>query len=347
MVEESEILGSKRIGWEIDDMSAENLREFTEDIKTIHPGFTKKRSSLKGLLDHLDATKANPAVFSGMDNGFFQALGLCSAKGYDKRVRKYRPAIKRLTDAWGRAATYPRDKYRVLAFRSKEIDFLQDAPNATVYTIAYDAYGTVLANLVPAHFRGRVDCLIFHGGHGDFQHGVPAQMNGVDAVSVRQLVANLKGLNVEACTIVLDTCFSAGFIPVFRTILVKTGTIICHGASGPGPQMAYEFGNLQVDPLHKSNFKTVMCNHIQSVTTDFGMAYNSYSVYREKQKTLYVTQSNDNVSQTYIGQVGKQPVSEHADITAMHRYLQSQKINIRILANYAGVLEQLRRSVTV
>jgi len=90
-------------------MTQTHVDAFIQDLQSINPdirlgsGWFKKASSITGLVTHLRNTVGFPAEMS-----VFDAQRLTGNPG-DPRLAKYRPAIERLTQVWGRGAhrVYP------------------------------------------------------------------------------------------------------------------------------------------------------------------------------------------------------------------------------------------------
>jgi SAM-dependent methyltransferase len=84
-------------------MSQQHLQAFLADLRTINPRINindtfGKRTSLSGLLTHLQATVNAPAAMTALE-----ARQHC-ANQFDPSLTKYSPAIERLVSVWGRGA---------------------------------------------------------------------------------------------------------------------------------------------------------------------------------------------------------------------------------------------------
>jgi hypothetical protein len=80
----------------------EHYRAFREDLKTCTTKLTRRRSSLKGLLDDMWAAKENPRKY------FSSEIAIRKCKNpRDSRINKYRPAIRRMVTVWGSELPYP------------------------------------------------------------------------------------------------------------------------------------------------------------------------------------------------------------------------------------------------
>jgi hypothetical protein len=84
-----------------------HLEAFTTDLKSRTTTFTRKRSSILGLLEYLEQEKDNPLPFPGSN----EQLRIASArskchKSHDPRLTKYEPAIKALVKVWGSNLAY-------------------------------------------------------------------------------------------------------------------------------------------------------------------------------------------------------------------------------------------------
>lgn len=82
-------------------MGPTHLAAFLEDVGRANRRFRRRTSSLRGLLDHLEATAANPQPMTAA-----QARARCVNPG-DGRLGKYAGAIDRLVSVWGSGAPYP------------------------------------------------------------------------------------------------------------------------------------------------------------------------------------------------------------------------------------------------
>lgn len=89
-------------------MSQQHLDGFLRDVGYINAdfraeprlGFLGRKTSLAGLLAHLQATVNDPQPMT-----YIPARQLCEAG--DARLHKYTPAIQRLVSVWGRGAHRP------------------------------------------------------------------------------------------------------------------------------------------------------------------------------------------------------------------------------------------------
>jgi hypothetical protein len=80
---------------------------FLLDVGNRTGTFTRRRSSLAKLLDHLEHDIGNPTPFSGatLEAKYRDAVGKCGNPN-DSRLLKYKPAIESLVNAWGTTRTY-------------------------------------------------------------------------------------------------------------------------------------------------------------------------------------------------------------------------------------------------
>lgn len=93
----------------------EHFDAFLGDVKNRASWFTRSKSSVKGLLDFLEANTGNPKPFAGSpDAQFNTALGHC-ANRLDERLEKYKPAIRALVAVWGSNRPYVVEKEAVKA----------------------------------------------------------------------------------------------------------------------------------------------------------------------------------------------------------------------------------------
>ncbi|MEM8799353.1 MAG: hypothetical protein AAGF15_04660 [Pseudomonadota bacterium] len=88
-------------------MAQNHLNDFLNDIKVINPDFTRSRSSLKRLIEHLEKTVAAPQQMTANE-----AIGRCT-NFRSSRLDKYKPAIDRLVSVWGKGGIrpYPKGTY--------------------------------------------------------------------------------------------------------------------------------------------------------------------------------------------------------------------------------------------
>lgn len=80
----------------------EHYNAFRADLRTCTNKFTRRRSSLKGLMDHMWKSRTNPVGFKDRAD----ALRHCSDVN-DKRIPKYHAAIDRMVTCWGTQKPYP------------------------------------------------------------------------------------------------------------------------------------------------------------------------------------------------------------------------------------------------
>jgi hypothetical protein len=85
----------------------EHFDAFLKDVKGRTNWFTRSKSSIKGLLDFLEANIGNPKPFAGgsPDAQLNGAIGHC-ANRRDERIGKYEPAIRALVAVWGSNRLY-------------------------------------------------------------------------------------------------------------------------------------------------------------------------------------------------------------------------------------------------
>jgi len=88
-------------------MSIVHYSAFIKDLKTINKRFKVASSSLRGLIEYLDKTKHSPSNFPDGNLGVKTALRYCNNPNAPK-ANKYKPAIKRLVQVWGKGhKAYP------------------------------------------------------------------------------------------------------------------------------------------------------------------------------------------------------------------------------------------------
>ncbi|MEZ5670297.1 MAG: hypothetical protein R3F55_23285 [Alphaproteobacteria bacterium] len=198
-------------------------------------------------------------------------------------------------------------------------------PAAHVITYARNA-SSVDVTSIPASHRGEIDYLVMSGSHGNFIGTKPTQLNGLGVDAAQELLAKLMSLSISAWTIVLDCCFSAGFVPDYRSLLVtgrtKPGTILCHYGSASGT-MTSELGSSMytVQRAAKGQFGSL------GEMTDFV----SLGIYVDGKtaKKLYVKSvaNLDQASSDYVGLISGGS-SEAADVRGLMNYLKTQGIEV-------------------
>lgn len=85
----------------------EHFDAFLKDVKGRTNWFTRSKSSVKGLLDFLEANIGDPKPFAGgsPDAKLTAAIGHCDNRR-DERIVKYEPAIRSLVAVWGSNRPY-------------------------------------------------------------------------------------------------------------------------------------------------------------------------------------------------------------------------------------------------
>ncbi len=94
----------------------EKYNAFTQDLLSINSDFKKnnyRASSMKNLLDEMESQIKKNAVVAFADET--AAVNTC-ANPQDSRITKYRPAIGRLVQAWGKAGRYPYAKVQFMGY---------------------------------------------------------------------------------------------------------------------------------------------------------------------------------------------------------------------------------------
>ncbi len=198
----------------------------------------------------------------------------------------------------------------------------------TAHVITYPANAAeVDVTSIPDTHRGEIDYLVMSGSHGNFVGGKPTRLNGLGADAAELLLAKLLSLNIQAWCIVLDCCFSAGFIPSCRSLLVsgrvKPATMLAHYGSASGT-MTGELG---------SSMYTVQKAAIKQFNSlgDLG-EFVSLGVYVNDKTTprLYVKSVANMAaaSANYVMLISGGS-SEHTDVNGLIDYLKSEKIEVR------------------
>jgi hypothetical protein len=80
----------------------EYLDGFLDDVSTINPEFRPLTSSLRGLVRYLEQTIHNPQRFQDVNSAFQH----CWDPNHND-LRKYRPAVERLIEVWGKGSFTP------------------------------------------------------------------------------------------------------------------------------------------------------------------------------------------------------------------------------------------------
>lgn len=179
---------------------------------------------------------------------------------------------------------------------------------------------------IPSSHRGEIDYVVMSGSHGNFIGSEPTQLNGLKADVAETVIGKLMSLGICAWAVVLDCCFSAGFVPTAQALLVKgrtkPGTILCHYGSASGT-MTGELG---------SSMYTVQRAAVAQLKSLGDLAeFVSLGVYVDgkDKKRLYV-KSVANLNQAsgeYIGMISGGG-SEANDINGLLGYLQKNGVEI-------------------
>lgn len=217
---------------------------------------------------------------------------------------------------------------KILALRCNDEPGLQHTIPGAVQVIYQNNAASISLSSIPESHRKEIDCIVIYGSHGNFVGDKPTQLNGLTADVAETLAGQLMSLGISAYTIVLDCCFSAGFIPLYRGLLVKgrtkPGTILAHYGSAAGT-MAANLGTSQytVRSAAKTKFDDL---------TSFGLDFVSLGVYVDgvKNPNFYIKSvSNLNAaSGNYIAAIAGGS-SEAADIMGLKTYLKNEGVCIK------------------
>lgn len=199
-------------------------------------------------------------------------------------------------------------------------------PNAHVITYARNA-ADVDVTSIPASHRGEIDYLVMSGSHGNFKGGEPTQLNGLNAEGAEELAGKLMSLGVKAWSVVLDCCFSAGFLPVYKSLLVtgrvKPATMLAHYGSASGTmtgQLGSSMYTVQRAALSKLEDLAGLFDFVS-----LGVFVNDPTKPRFYVKDVANMQE---ASGNYIGLISGGG-SEATDVNALITYLQKNGIEVR------------------
>lgn len=198
-------------------------------------------------------------------------------------------------------------------------------PNAHIINYAKNATA-VSVDTVPTTHRGEIDYIVMSGSHGNFIGAAPTQLNGLTADVAETLLAQLMSLGITAWAVVLDCCFSAGFVPTYRSLLVtgrtKPGVIICHYGSASGT-MTGALGSSMY------TVQRAAVNQLNSLASlgDF-VSLGIYVDGRDKKRLYVKSVANlQEASANYIGMISGGP-SEAADVTGLMAYLKANGVEL-------------------
>ncbi len=217
---------------------------------------------------------------------------------------------------------------KILVFKCTDVTGLQQTIKGA-HTITYGAHATSIpVTGLPKTMRGEVDGIVFYGSHGNFANGAPTQLNGVTEGVTRALVSDLVKMGVKTHTIVLDCCFSAGFIPLFRQLLVtgrtKPGTIVCHYGSASGTMAGL------VDTSKSLPLRTATLGKFESLQ-DLGFDFVSLGIYVDgksaKNYTVQRVSDLDSASRDYIDAIAG-GASEADDVRGLKSFLGTSGVNV-------------------
>jgi len=217
---------------------------------------------------------------------------------------------------------------KIIALRCNHEAGLQCTIPGAAQIIYQNGATSIDVSSIPETHRGEVDCIVMYGSHGNFVGNKPTQLNGLSADVAETLAGQLCSLGITAYTIILDCCFSAGFIPVYKDLLVKgrtkPGTILAHYGSAAGT-MASSLGTSQYTARNAaiSKFKDLEA---------FGLDFVSLGIYVDgpKDPNYYIKSVSNlaSASASYIGAIAGGS-SEAADIIGLKTYLKSDGVVIK------------------
>ncbi len=217
---------------------------------------------------------------------------------------------------------------KILALKCTDEPHLQcNIPGAVEVVYPRNAADVSVA-AIPASHKKEIDYIVMYGSHGDFTGGSPSQLNGLSAAAAETLAGKLLSLNISAYSIILDCCFSAGFIPIYRSLLVqgrtKPGTILCHCGSAAGT-MASNLGSSQFTVRQAATTKLEDLGNL-------GLDFVSLGVYVDgRSSPNYHIKSVGNLqaaSTEYVAAIAGGP-SEAADVNGLKTYLRDEGINVK------------------
>lgn len=165
----------------------------------------------------------------------------------------------------------PNDHARVNAIQTNL------APLATVY---YNEHGPIAPF---PNLKGQLDYLLFTGGHGNFRDAAPTQMNGLSVAAVREWAATIAS---EFDAIILDTCFSSSFIPIFSPHVRIGGAIVCAHGSGEG------FTDALVNPANSGRSVGAALSGLADGISGLGLSFTSLSLYVRSARGLRLYTTN-------------------------------------------------------
>lgn len=217
---------------------------------------------------------------------------------------------------------------KIIALRCNHEAGLQCTIPGAAQVIYQNGATSIDVNSIPQSHRGEVDCIVMYGSHGNFVGSKPTQLNGLSADVAETLAGQLMSLGISAYTIILDCCFSAGFIPLFSGLLVKgrtkPGTILAHYGSAAGTMAS----NLGTSQYTARNAATSKFDDLGS----FGLDFVSLGIYVDGPKNPnYYIKSVGNLNQAstdYIATISGAG-SEASDIVGLKTYLKSEGIVIK------------------
>jgi hypothetical protein len=151
-----------------------------------------------------------------------------------------------------------------------------------LHTIYYKEGGPIPD--FPKNVGGSVDYLLFTGGHGNFVNAAPTKMNGLNTDAVKKWA---NSVTAEFDAIILDTCFSSSFIPVFSPLLKMGGSIVCAHGSGEG----FTTGLTDRANIGRS-VGEALADIADNAIASFGLEYTSLSLYTRTMGGLRVYTTN-------------------------------------------------------
>lgn len=131
------------------------------------------------------------------------------------------------------------------------------------------------------------DSLVLWGSHGDY---APKTICSLSETDVKQLVTILQNQQARFTYIVLDACFSAVFIPLFKPVLQAHGLIFCQ--AGISICQVFQEGSDAKTPLRKLWFDQtrLMEDNFKSVGPEAVEGYIP-AVYYGQENNLYCFES--------------------------------------------------------
>lgn len=194
------------------------------------------------------------------------------------------------------------------------------SPLSTLY---YEAHGPIAPF---PDLMDKLDYLLFTGGHGNFIDAAPTLMNGLGLAAVKAWAATLTS---EFDAIILDTCFSSSFIPIFSPHIRIGGAIVCAHGSGEG------FTSTLTDPSNRGKaIGVALADLAHNVVSGLEASYTSLSIYVRSPRGIKLfttnggTQRSDGM-QAHENMGIADPVKE---LDQLDRFLIGKLVGVEVLS---------------